>query len=56
MKTNDDTEELAPTEFTRYQIHLPEDDYDEDDELEERVALAERRKKSQVIRGNFRGT
>lgn len=52
----DDGEEVDVMEFTRYQIHLPEDDYDEDDETEERVAEAERRKKARVIRGNFRGT
>jgi hypothetical protein len=51
--SDDDVEVGA--EGVRYQIMLPEDDYDDDDEQEERVALAQRRNKQRVVRGNFRG-
>ena len=49
-------EEIEQGEFARYQIILPEDDFDDDDELEERVAQAELAKKQRVVRGNFRAT
>lgn len=44
-------EDFAPA---RYRIVLPEDDYDEDDEVEERVLQAQKREKERVKRGNFR--
>jgi len=43
-------------EFTRYGVILPEDDYDEDDEMDDRIEEAERRKKRHITRGNFFGT
>jgi hypothetical protein len=42
-------------EWTKYQIILPEDDYDEDDELDARLEEMERKKKERVRRGDFRG-
>lgn len=43
-------------EWIKHQIILPEDDYDEDDELEDRILEIEKKQKQHVIRGNFRGT
>lgn len=49
-------EETFDAEWTRHQISLPVDDYDEDDELDDRIAEAERRKNAHVTRGGFYGT
>ena len=43
-------------EWIKHQIILPEDDYDEDDELEDRILEIEKKQKQHFIRGNFRGT
>lgn len=44
-------------EWTRHQIILPEDEEpDEDDELDAFLANLEKKRKAQIIRGNFRGT
>lgn len=42
-------------EWTRYQIVIPDDDYDEDDEMDERIAIAERKKRQHIDRGSFFG-
>lgn len=52
----DEDEETEQDEWTRYQIMLPEDDYDEDDELDQRLEETKRRNKNRVARGNFFGT
>lgn len=48
-----DLEMGTPDEFTRYQIHLPDDDedFDEFDELEARIDKAERDRKGRPVRG-----
>lgn len=38
-------------EWTRYQIQLPQDDYDEDDELDARIEEAQRKEREQIRRG-----
>lgn len=35
---------------------LPKDDYDEDDEIDERLNEIERKRKNHVVRGRFFGT
>lgn len=42
-------------EWTRYQIVIPDDDYDEDDEIDERIAVAEKKKRQHIDRGSFFG-
>jgi hypothetical protein len=42
-------------EWTRYQVHLPADDYDEDDELDARITAAEKKQREHVNRGGFFG-
>lgn len=53
MNEKEKPEELD--EWTRYRIQIPEDDFDEDDEMDDRIAEAERRRKGRVDRGGFRG-
>lgn len=48
-------EEVKHTEWTRYQIVLPEDEPDEDDALDAHIEKMARKKKDRVSRGNFRG-
>jgi hypothetical protein len=42
-------------EWTRYQVILPEDDFDEDDEIDARIEKAERFRRNHVVRGGLRG-
>lgn len=46
-----DEEEFTPGEFTRYQIILPEDDYDEDDEIDALIERNKHRQQHRVDRG-----
>lgn len=48
-------QESEEHEWTRYQIHIPEDDYDEDDELDDRLEKARKQLKGHVNRGQFFG-
>jgi hypothetical protein len=45
-------EEGNDGEWTRYQIILPVDDYDEDDEIDELIEKQTKLKKTHVTRGN----
>lgn len=36
--------------------HIPDDDYDEDDELDARIEEAERKRRNHVFRGDFFST
>ena len=47
--------EFRKNQWVRYQVIIPEDDYDEDDELDARIALSEKRKKEHINRGGFFG-
>jgi hypothetical protein len=47
-----DDEQDYEGEWTRHQLHLPTDDFDEDDELDERIARAARKKRDHVDKGN----
>lgn len=48
---NEEQEEAVPGEFTRYQIHIPDDDFDEDDEMDARLDAVERKRKRDFTRG-----
>ena len=47
---------MKEQEWTIHYIQLPEDEYDEDDELDERLEAAAKKKKNHVTRGGFFGT
>lgn len=42
-------------EWTKYVISLPVDDFDEDDEVDARIAKVEQAKRGRVVRGQFFG-
>jgi hypothetical protein len=46
-------EENFDNEWARTQLSFPVDDFDEDDEIDERIAEAERKKNGHVTRGGF---
>lgn len=41
--------------FIRQQIHLPADEYDKDDELDDKLEAIERRKRKRITREGFYG-
>ena len=43
------------SDFIKQTVQLPADDFDEDDELDERIAKADRVRKSRVDRGGLYG-
>jgi len=43
-------------EWTRYQVMLPDDEIDEDDEIDARIEAMEARKRRNTNRGGFFGT
>lgn len=47
----DDEIEDFNSEWTRYQIQLPEDDFDEDDEMDARIAKTEANRRNHINRG-----
>ena len=42
-------------EWARYQIILPEDDFDEDDAMDARIEIAQRKRRQHINRGIFYG-
>ena len=51
----EDLEETEEGEWTRYQIHIPEDGFDEDDELDALIEKIDRKKRDHIDRGKFFG-
>ena len=43
-------------EWELHKIYIPNDDYDEDDELDARIEAMERKQRNHVSRGSFFGT
>lgn len=42
-------------EWTRHQVIIPDDDYDEDDELDALIEKNEKRNRERVVRGGLFG-
>ena len=47
--------ETQPGEWTRYEIKLPVDDFDEDDELDALIEKINSKKRNHIDRGRFFG-